>query len=150
MIAIEISNRYPQLSKPEKRAELICRCLENSPYTIHPGTLSIAFVDNHTLSKIHEDFLNDPSPTDVITFLADPSSGSSGEICISVDQAISQAQNYQSNLNDELTLYLVHGWLHLYGLKDGSPSEIEQMRAAEQDALKFVSAIPQLEPFHLA
>lgn len=149
MIEIEISNRYPQLSKPEKRTELICRCLENSPYTIHSGTLSIAFLDNQTLSKIHEVFLDDPSPTDVITFPADPNSDSSGEICISIDQAITQAQSYHSNFSDELTLYLVHGWLHLHGLNDGNESEIKQMRSAEQHALKAIHAIPQLAPYQL-
>lgn len=149
MIEIEISNRYPKLSSPEKRTDLICRCLESSPYPIYPGTLSIAFVDNCTLSKIHEDFLDDPNPTDVITFPADPNSDSAGEICISVEQAISQAQIYQSDLNDELTLYLVHGWLHLHGLKDGNESEIKQMRSAEQNAFKIIQTIPQLMPYCL-
>lgn len=149
MIEIEISNRYPRLFKPEKRTEIICRCLENSAYSIYPGTLSIAFVDNNTLSKIHEDFLGDPNPTDVITFNANPSANSSGEICISVDQAIIQAEHYHTNLSDELTLYLVHGWLHLHGLKDKSESEIEEMRSAEQKALEAIRAIPKVEPYRL-
>lgn len=149
MIEVEISNHYPKLSKPEKRTELICRCLEKSPFSIPSGTLSIAFLDNHTLSKIHKDFLDDPNPTDVITFPADPNSDSSGEICISVDQAITQAQSFNSNLSDELSLYLVHGWLHLHGLRDGSESEILEMRTAEKYALKAVNAIKELTPYRL-
>ncbi len=149
MIEVEISNQYPKLSKPEKRTELICRCLEKSPYRIPSGNLSIVFLDNHTLSKIHKDFLNDPNPTDVITFPPDPNFYSSGEICISVDQAINQAQNFNSNLTDELSLYLVHGWLHLFGLKDGSETEILEMRSAEQHALKAISALKRLPPYKL-
>ncbi len=149
MIKVEISNHYQKLYKPEKRTELICRCLEKSPYSIRPGALYIAFLDNQTISKIHKDFLNDPSPTDVITFPADPNSGSSGEICISVDQAIIQAKIFNSNLCDELSLYLVHGWLHLHGLRDGSESEILEMRTAEKYALKAVNAIKELTPYRL-
>tara|TARA_B100000035_G_scaffold308898_1_gene314245 strand:+ start:140 stop:592 length:453 start_codon:yes stop_codon:yes gene_type:complete len=149
VIEVEISNHYPKLSKPEKRTELICRCLEKSPFIIPSGTLSIAFLDNHTLSKIHKEFLDDPNPTDVITFPADPNCDSSGEICISVDQAITQAQSFNSSLSDELSLYLIHGWLHLHGLRDGSESEILEMRNAEQCALKAVSALKGLPLYRL-
>ena len=42
---------------------------------------------------------------------------SAGEILISVDRAIEQAHRQGAPLSHELSLYLVHGWLHLAGMK---------------------------------
>ena len=39
------------------------------------------------LAKIHADFMNDPTATDVITFAGDTAAGLAGEICVSADTA---------------------------------------------------------------
>ena len=49
-------------------------------------------------------------------------------------------------MSHEITLYLVHGWLHLFGFNDKSEEEIKAMRQAEDEALKLVnSAIYNLD-----
>jgi probable rRNA maturation factor len=39
---------------------------------------------------------------------------------------------------EELTLYLVHGWLHLAGFDDLTPSKKRVMRRAEARAMKLL------------
>ncbi|MFT3869976.1 MAG: hypothetical protein QM715_16120 [Nibricoccus sp.] len=46
--------------------------------------MSIAFLTDKALARIHADFLDDPTTTDVITFEGNAQLGSGGEICVSV------------------------------------------------------------------
>ena len=49
----------------------------------------------------------------------------------------------------ELTLYLVHGWLHLAGYDDLVPAKKRLMRRAESRALKILRARECLPSFRL-
>lgn len=103
---------------------------------IHYEELSVAFVDEASICDLHAKFLNNPDPTDVITFPADKEdSYRVGEICISIDEAL-KYPHYA--LEDELTLYLVHGWLHLAGYDDIDPQDRLVMREMEQKSLEFL------------
>ena len=44
----------------------------------------------------------------------------------------------------ELSLYLIHGWLHLAGYDDRAEADRAKMREAEQLALSLIDA--QIEP----
>lgn len=111
---------------------------ELDDYVIPEGELSIAFLDNETLRIMHGEFLQDPQITDVITFPGDPAEDFAGEICVSVDYALDYAEDQASSFSRELTLYLVHGWLHLAGLDDRSPEDARRMRDAEAQLLAFL------------
>jgi probable rRNA maturation factor len=111
---------------------------EGSCAGLHPvpaGELSIAFLTDSALARLHTSFLNDPSPTDVITFAGTPGFGQAGEICVSADTARTFAAGHRHDFSEELTLYIVHGWLHLAGHEDRKPARKRQMRAAEARAL---------------
>ena len=113
-IQLELNNQYKGLHAPLDALCALVQTIENSGlFPIQSGELSLAFVDDKTLANIHADFMDDPSPTDVITFPAEPTMQSAGEILISVDRAIEQAHRQGAPLSHELSLYLVHGWLHL-------------------------------------
>ena len=108
---------------------------------IHYGEISVAFVSEKTICALHDQFLNNPDPTDVITFPADPMDKElTGEICISVDEALKYTQI--NSLEDELTLYLVHGWLHLADYDDIDEEDRKQMRLMEQKVLNFLNTQP--------
>ena len=137
---IEINNQFKDLKDPEDRTIAICRLLANSKFKLNPGTLSIAFVDDSLIKKMHDSFLGDPSSTDVITFPGNSLFNSIGEICISIDEAIKNSKIFGTSVSHEITLYLIHGWLHLYGFNDKSELEIIAMRQAEDDALKLLNS----------
>ena len=140
-ISLEVSNQYNALLEPEAEAIKLFRALEESgQFPIHSGELSIAFVDDLTIAQVHADFLDDPRPTDVITFPANAEMQSAGEIIVSVDHALSRAQELDEPFPSELSLYLVHGWLHLAGYDDRQEVDREAMRAAEKKALAILEA----------
>lgn len=106
--------------------------------------LSVAFVTDAELAALHARFMADPSPTDVITFPAESGLGVAGEVCVSADAAVRVAGN-GPRFSRELTLYLVHGWLHLAGHDDRDPAARRRMRRAEAhalDALRRARALP--------
>ncbi|HEY5240745.1 MAG TPA: rRNA maturation RNase YbeY [Polyangiaceae bacterium] len=113
-----------------------------------PGELSLAFMTDAELARLHGQFLGDPTPTDVITFGGDTSGATAGEVCISVDAAVRQVGRAQARLSDEITLYVVHGWLHLAGYDDLRPQAKRAMRRAEARALALLrrsSAVPRFK-----
>jgi probable rRNA maturation factor len=115
-----------------------------------PGELSLVFLTDPALAQLHADFMDDPSATDVITFEGDPSAELAGEICVSADTAHAYAREHRRDFATELTLYLVHGWLHLAGYDDLRPAKKRRMRAAEARAMKILSAHAAIPAFVLA
>jgi len=99
------------------------------------------------LARLHGDFLDDHTPTDVITFEGEPAFGTAGEICVSADTAAAFAEKHGHDFSTELTLYLVHGWLHLAGYDDLEPKLKRRMRAAEARALKLLRAAGAVPAF---
>ncbi|MCX6937661.1 MAG: rRNA maturation RNase YbeY [Verrucomicrobia bacterium] len=102
------------------------------------GELSITFLSDPALAKLHGNFLNDPTTTDVITFEGDEALGHAGDICVSVDTALTYATRHNLSFNEELMRYVIHGWLHLAGYDDLEPQKKRRMRAAENRALKIL------------
>jgi len=90
--------------------------------------IEITLVDDPTIARVHEDFMDLPDPTDVITF-------HHGEILISIDTAERQAQEYERSWSHEVALYVVHGLLHLAGYLDKSPEDFECMATTQERVL---------------
>ena len=138
MITIECNNLYPTLFFKEEKLNIFFQQLfliyDHNP----KGVLSIAFLNKAEHSKIHGDFLQDYRPTDVITFPADLENEMVGEICVSVDQAIEEAQSRNLVFDKELSLYLIHGWLHLVGFDDRNDTDRKIMRREEANALTII------------
>ena len=101
------------------------------------------------MGRVHADFLNDPAPTDVITFEGDAALGSAGEICVCADVARDYAALHGGRFSRELLLYLVHGYLHLAGYDDLQPAVKRRMRAAETRAMKLLHAAKAIPAFRL-
>ena len=138
-LQLEINNQYEPLACPIEATRKLLRTLEASGiFPITNGELSIAFVTDEAIAQVHKVFMNDPGSTDVITFPADPKMNSAGEIIVSVDHALDRAKELDEPFSRELSLYLIHGWLHLAGYDDRSEEDRKAMRAAEQKAMMIV------------
>jgi probable rRNA maturation factor len=112
----------------------------SSERSIPAGELSIAFLDTDTMRVMHGEFLGDPMPTDVITFPGDPENDFAGEICVAVEYAAECAEEQSVSLADEITLYIVHGWLHLSGMGDQTPEDAAKMRGEEARVIQLLKA----------
>ena len=113
---------------------------------IPAGELSLVFLTDPALARLHAEFLDDPTTTDVITFEGDLRLGTAGEICISADTAATFARTHDRDFSEELTLYVIHGWLHLAGHDDRVPVKKRSMRRAELRAMRVLEhagAVPR-------
>ncbi|MGH7995724.1 MAG: rRNA maturation RNase YbeY [Opitutaceae bacterium] len=110
--------------------------------------LSVTFVTDAELARLHECYLGDPSPTDVITFPAGAGFGAAGEICVSADAAARRVGSGRP-FAAELALYVVHGWLHLAGHDDRNPRSKRRMRRAEARAMALLGRAGALPGFRL-
>lgn len=139
---LEIANNHPKLSFTEAALEHFFEALDSlEGFSLHPGDLSIAFMEETAHSQLHEDFMDDPTPTDVITFPGDPSMDFAGEICVSVDCASKVAHEHGHSFEQELALYLAHGWLHLAGYDDIKPEDRKAMREAEKTVMSALKDV---------
>ena len=112
-LQIEISNQYNNLQFTENSVgcffDTFIPCIIILSFT---GSLSLAFLEGGHHSRLHGQFLQDYRPTDVITFPPDLEEDLAGEICVSVDCAINESKKHGLTFEKELSLYLIHGWLH--------------------------------------
>ncbi|MFC1704160.1 rRNA maturation RNase YbeY [Candidatus Omnitrophota bacterium] len=104
--------------------------------------LSIVFVDDKKIQQLNRRYLHKNSPTDVLAFdLKDakqPKNKVVGEIVISLEMAQRNARAFNTPVQEEVLLYLVHGILHLSGYDDTSKKKKEQMRRKEQSIVKKI------------
>jgi probable rRNA maturation factor len=147
---LEINNQYSDLIDPEAAVRrLFDIILQSGKFPISPGELSVVLVDDATIARVHADFMDDPTPTDVITFPADAEMDSAGEIIVSADHARLRSEELGVAFSDELSLYLIHGWLHLAGYDDVKPEDRQKMRVAEKEALALLPSSDDTETFRL-
>ena len=122
--------------------------------------LSVIFVDEKAISDLNERFLDTAGPTDVLAFPLDddvmpggrqPDEGGRGPssppeptdlptvlgdvvVCPLVAQR--QAPEHGHSLEEELSLLVVHGVLHLLDYDHAEPEEAERMRSRERELLE--------------
>ena len=99
------------------------------------GNIGYLFCTDEKILEVNNQFLNHNFYTDIITFDYSENNIISGDIFISLDTVLSNSQKYQTRYDEELHRVIIHGILHLCGLKDKSEDEIKEMRKAEEEAL---------------
>lgn len=112
---------------------------------VNTDEISICFVEESEICTLHKTYFNDPSPTDCITFPIDfanhddlnPGYHCLGEIIICPKTAMIQCETYGTDAYTELTLYLIHGILHLLGYNDIEEEERREMKKAEAKCLAW-------------
>jgi probable rRNA maturation factor len=100
---------------------------------IETAEISVAIVTDATIAELHEQYLGDRDPTDVLSFpLEKDDRHLEGEIVVSAETALKWADRIGWSPENELLLYVVHGTLHLVGYDDQTPSARKKMRQAEK------------------
>lgn len=97
--------------------------------------LSVAIVGDAQIARLHGQWFDDPTPTDVISFELGDDGGPAGELYVSLDTARRVARARRLDPGRELALYVVHGALHLCGFDDTTLRARNAMRAAERAVL---------------
>ncbi|MDR0790175.1 MAG: rRNA maturation RNase YbeY [Bacteroidales bacterium] len=99
------------------------------------GEITYLFCDDEYLLQVNNQYLNHDFYTDVITFDYTESETIYGDIIISIDRIKDNAQSLNVPFEQELRRVIIHGILHLCGLKDKTEQEAKAMRQAEEEAL---------------
>jgi len=121
-----------------RQIERLCRKVA-AEIELQARSCSIIFVDDAKLSSIHAAYLNDPSPTDIITFdLGEEEM--EGELYISLERAQAQAREYGVPVPEEIIRLIIHGLLHLKGYNDIEPAERKTMKEVENRLVRKYAA----------
>lgn len=128
---------------------------------ITAAIISVSIVDNNAIHGINRAHLQHDYPTDVISFQLEFSAGDSanadddeprhlravgatieGDIVASAQMAAEMASAGQWTAMNELTLYVIHGLLHICGYDDLSAAEKAIMRRRERAILNSLGLNP--------
>ena len=113
---------------------------------VHPDAeLAIVLVDEAAMEQLHVQWMDEPGPTDVLSFPMDelrPGSedaitpaGLLGDIVLCPQVAMAQAEDAGHSTIDELLLLTTHGLLHLLGFDHAEPEEEKEMFGIQRDIL---------------
>ena len=107
--------------------------------------LAILLVDEGAMESLHVQWMDEPGPTDVLSFPMDElrpgtedaptPEGLLGDIVLCPQVAESQAQAAGHSTMDELILLTTHGLLHLLGFDHAEPAEEREMFALQRDLI---------------
>ena len=101
------------------------------------GDVNYIFVDDETMLDINRRFIGHDYYTDHIGFDYTQGNALSGDIYISLDTVRTNAELFGVTPDEELRRIIIHGLLHLCGLRDKTPEERAEMQQAEDKALSL-------------
>ena len=149
-LAVDVS-RWAELARHVLAAENVRDDIE----------VSLLFVDEPTISELHQRFLGKNGPTDVLAFPIDeeavpggryPDQGGPGpggpvgeddddvpmllgDVVVCPTVAARNAADHSVTVDDELALLVVHGLLHLLGMDHLDDTDAERMEKRERELL---------------
>ena len=103
------------------------------------GEFSLALVGDRRMAELHEEFMDIPGSTDVLTFELDHDARgrvTAGEVVVCVPYALREARRRKVPAKNELLLYALHGMLHLCGYDDRTDRDFATMHRREDEILK--------------
>ena len=155
-VSFEIANEQDKFPVTEELTELLRRAAAetlDAEGIDFDCEFSITYTDNEGIRALNREYRNKDSATDVLSFPMfeltpgeppedeedlDPETGLCplGDMCISLERAAAQAQEYGHSLEREVSYLAVHSVLHLLGYDhlDEGPMK-RQMRAREEAIL---------------
>ncbi|WP_210481066.1 rRNA maturation RNase YbeY [Naasia sp. SYSU D00948] len=118
---------------------------------VHPDAeVAVVFVDEAAMEQLHVQWMDEPGPTDVLSFPMDelrPGTeehetppGLLGDIVVCPQVAQVQAEQAGHSLLDEIELLTAHGLLHLLGFDHAEPEEEREMFGLQRDILAGFAA----------
>lgn len=146
---IDINNE----SGVEVDLELVLRIAEHhlgALFVSGDADLAILMVDEPAMEQLHIEWMDEPGPTDVLSFPMDelrPGTadkptppGLLGDIVVCPQVAEQQAETAGHSLMDEICLLTTHGMLHVLGYDHALPEEERRMFGLQRELLVAFAA----------
>ena len=144
-IRVIIDNKQKEVKIPTGLRMLIRRCcnavlrLEKFPY---PAEISVTFVNNEQIRELNHQYREKDVPTDVLSFPMgengqydenhDTGAKILGDIVLSMEKAVEQAERYGHSLEREVGYLCAHSMLHLLGY-DHEQGGMDRVRMREKE-----------------
>ena len=119
-----------------------CNAVLDFEHFVGPAEISVTFVDNNRIHELNKEYRDKDSATDVLSFPLgengeydiDEDNGCKllGDIVISMERAMEQAELYGHSLQREVAYLTVHSMLHLLGY-DHEAGGLEAVRMREKE-----------------
>ena len=138
---IYISNKQQDLSINKALIQNIIKKLSLFHKTSF-DEVSFHFVSPNKIKSLHQQLFNNPTVTDCITCPIDPPNQKPycllGEVFVCPQVAISYSKEHNLDANEELILYVIHGFLHLIGYDDMNEKDEKLMRKMERESIEHL------------
>ncbi len=135
-LSLAICNRQKLIPiDPDWYQQLAEHVLADQPF--EQAEISLVFLPADEMRTLNQKHLQHDYVTDVLTFpLGDAAELLEGEIVVCPEFAEQQAVEYNMKLEHEVSLYVVHGLLHLLGYDDKNPADQRVMHAEQERLLQ--------------
>jgi len=143
-LSIEINNESA-IEVDEAAIQRLAVYALDAMHVHQDAELAIVLVDEGAMEQLHVQWMDEPGPTDVLSFPMDelrPGTeeaptppGLLGDVVLCPQVAESQARTAGHTLLDELLLLTTHGILHLLGFDHTEPDEEKEMFGIQRDIL---------------
>ncbi len=129
-----------QVSMPDLDTSKVQRWIHRvaAEYHLAVGDITYIFCSDDRILEVNRQFLGHDYYTDVITFDYSTAQCVSGDIYISLETVLSNAEKESVEFLDELHRIIIHGVLHLTGQEDKTPETREEMTRKENAALRLL------------
>ena len=147
-MSVEVFNKTEkEVVELEKVREVLLVALKKED--LDEVTFNLIIVDNEYIQMLNKNYRGIDKITDVITFALEDEDSLVlpdnmrvlGDIYISIDKAISQAEEYGNSLLRELAFLSVHGFYHLLGYDHQTPEEEKIMFQKQEEVLSSYEII---------
>ena len=149
-MTIEISNE----SGIAVDETVLLRLMENNFSELHvspEADVAILLVDEGAMEALHVQWMDEPGPTDVLSFPMDElrpgtedmptPAGLLGDIVLCPQVAETQAVAAKHSTMDELVMLTTHGLLHLLGFDHAEPEEEREMFGLQRELITSFQAV---------
>jgi len=129
---VEIVNLHKSYKLNEFFLRKIIRRILKFCASVPKMELKFIFLDDRSIKGLNKKYRGKDKPTDVLTFNID----NIAEAYISVDRARCYSKTYGLDIESEITLYVIHAILHMFGYDDESPKERKKMIDKQERILR--------------
>lgn len=149
-MTIEINNE----SGHDVDEQVLLRLMEYNLSELHvspDADVAIVLVDEGAMESLHVQWMDEPGPTDVLSFPMDElrpgtedsptPAGLLGDIVLCPAVAETQAVAAKHSTQDELILLTTHGLLHLLGFDHAEPDEEREMFGLQRELITGFQAV---------
>jgi probable rRNA maturation factor len=139
-MTIEITNKSGELVPADQVRALLTKSLVQ--LNLNPECeVNLVFVDENEMTELHIKWMDEPGPTDVLSFPMDmpESVGEAvtlGDIVICPTVAARQAASAGHSVNHEIFILAAHGLLHILGYDHANPADEKVMFALQEKLVK--------------